>query len=250
MAFVQATAQGLDVKASVRVASTANVAIAAPGTSIDGVTLANGDRVLLKDQSTGSQNGIYVFNGSGSAMTRATDADTSAKVTGGLFTFTEEGTANANSGWILTTSGTITLGTTSLTFTQFSHPIQWGGADYSRKRFEQIGQYSVCGGNKQPDIGRRGWNRYFLQLCGAGHHHHPGHHHHGHLDRNRDRRCQWWDRCRLCQQRSHQPGGSGCLSNDLHKLQPGGWGTNRDPQFRPESGECAGFRQQRQSDPG
>lgn len=119
-AYVDAIAQGLDVKPSVRVASTANVSIASPGTAIDGVTLSNGDRVLLKNQTTGSQNGIYVFNGSGSALTRAVDSDTSAKVTSGLFTFAEEGTANADSGWFLVTDGTITLGTTSLAFTQFS----------------------------------------------------------------------------------------------------------------------------------
>lgn len=119
-AYVDATVQGLDVKASVRVASTANVNIAAPGTAIDGVTLTNGDRVLLKDQTTGSQNGIYVFNGSGSAMTRATDADSSAEVTPGMFTFVEEGTTNADSGWTLTTNAAITLGTTALVFAQFS----------------------------------------------------------------------------------------------------------------------------------
>lgn len=118
--YVDSVAQGLDVKASCRVASTASVTISGPGTAIDGVTLSNGDRVLLKNQTTGSQNGIYVFNGSGSAMTRATDADTSAEVNAGLFVWVEEGTANADSGWILTTDNPITLGTTSLTFVQFS----------------------------------------------------------------------------------------------------------------------------------
>jgi len=119
-AYVDATAQGLDVKLSVRAASTGNINTASPGTTIDGVTLANGDRVLLKDQSTGSQNGIYVFNGSGSAMTRSTDADTSVEVNPGMFTWVEEGTVNADSGWILTTNAPITLATTSLTFTLFS----------------------------------------------------------------------------------------------------------------------------------
>lgn len=119
-AFVEAMKQGLDIKDSCRVASTANVTISGPGTAIDGVTLSNGDRVLLKNQSTASQNGIYVFNGSGSAMTRATDANTSAKVTSGLYTFISEGTANATSGWVLSTADAITLDTTSLTFTQFS----------------------------------------------------------------------------------------------------------------------------------
>jgi phage-related tail fiber protein len=76
--------------------------------------------VLLKDQSTGSENGIYIFNGSSSAMTRANDADTSAEVTSGQYVFVSEGTANADSAWVLATNDPITLGSTSLTFAQFS----------------------------------------------------------------------------------------------------------------------------------
>lgn len=123
-AYVDATAQGLDVKASVRALSTTNVAIPPGGTTltVDGVSLANGDRVLLTGQSTASQNGIYVVGGIGTSvtLTRSTDADTSAKVTGGLFTFVTEGTANADSGWVLATNDAIVLGTTALAFTQFS----------------------------------------------------------------------------------------------------------------------------------
>jgi len=119
--YVDSVIQGLDVKQSCRAASTANVTVSNPGTAVfDGVTLSNGERILLKNQSTASQNGIYVFNGSGSALTRATDADVSAEVTSGMYTWIEEGTTNADTGWILTTDGAITLGTTSLTFTQFS----------------------------------------------------------------------------------------------------------------------------------
>lgn len=119
--YVDSVVQGLDVKQSCRVASTATVTISNPGTaSFDGVTLSNGDRILLKNQSTASQNGIYVFNGSGSAMTRATDADASSEVTSGMYVWIEEGTTNADTGWILTTDGAIALGSTSLTFTQFS----------------------------------------------------------------------------------------------------------------------------------
>lgn len=117
-AYVDAASNGLDVKASVRAATTANITLSNTQT-IDGVSLSAGDRVLVKDQSTASGNGIYVVV-SGGAWTRATDADASAEVTPGMFTFVEEGTANADSGWILTTDGTITLGSTSLTFTQFS----------------------------------------------------------------------------------------------------------------------------------
>lgn len=118
-AAVSAAQQGLDVKESVRVLSAANVNIAAPGATIDGIAMVAGDRVLLTGQSTASQNGLYTWNGASSAMTRTTDANTSAKVSGGLFTFVSEGTY-ADSGWVLTTDSSITLGSTALTFTQFS----------------------------------------------------------------------------------------------------------------------------------
>jgi hypothetical protein len=117
---LDAVATGLDVKGSVRAASTANVTLATPGTTIDVVTLVAGDRVLLKNQTTASENGIWVWNGAAVPMTRATDADTSAEVNSGLFTFVEEGTANSDSGWVLSTNNPITLGTTGLTFAQFS----------------------------------------------------------------------------------------------------------------------------------
>lgn len=123
-AYVDGKAQGLDIKESVRGASTANVTISPGGASFvhDGVTYANGDRILLKDQSTGSQNGIYVVGGVGSSvtLTRATDADTSAEVTAGMYVWSEEGTTNADSAWVLTTNNPITLGTTALVFTLFS----------------------------------------------------------------------------------------------------------------------------------
>lgn len=121
-AYVDAVATGLDVKSSVRAATTANGTLAssyANGSVIDSVTLATGNRVLLKDQTSGSENGVYTVNASGSP-TRSTDTDSSAEVTPGMFTFVEEGTANADTGWILTNDGTVTLGTTALVFTQFS----------------------------------------------------------------------------------------------------------------------------------
>jgi hypothetical protein len=119
-AYVDAVKQALDIKDSVRVATTANITIASDlnvGDTIDGVTLADGDRVLVKDQSTASQNGIYV---AGSSPVRAADANTSTEVTAGMFTFVEEGTANADNGFVLTTNDPITLDTTDLTFAQFS----------------------------------------------------------------------------------------------------------------------------------
>jgi phage-related tail fiber protein len=116
-AYVDAARQGLDVKDSVRVATTANITLSGTQT-IDGIAVVAGDRVLVKNQTTGSANGIYVV--AAGAWTRSTDANTNAKVTAGMFTFVEQGTTNADSGWVLSTPNPITLGTTALTFTQFS----------------------------------------------------------------------------------------------------------------------------------
>lgn len=121
-AYVDAARSGLDVKASVRAATTAPLTIASDledGDVLDGVTLATGNRVLVKNQSTASENGIYVVQATGAAV-RADDANSSAEVTSGMFTFVEEGTVNADSGWVLTTNNPITLGTTGLVFAQFS----------------------------------------------------------------------------------------------------------------------------------
>lgn len=118
-AYVDALETGLDVKDSCRAATTANITLSGTQT-VDGVALVVGNRVLVKDQSTGSQNGIYVV--AAGAWTRALDADNTpgSEVSAGMFTFIEEGTTNADSGWVLTTNDTITLGTTALTFVQFS----------------------------------------------------------------------------------------------------------------------------------
>lgn len=116
-AYVDASRLGLDVKDSVRVATTTNITLTGTQT-IDGVSVIAGDRVLVKDQDTGSQNGIYVV--AAGAWSRATDADVDTEVTAGMFTFVTEGTANGDTGWVLTTNDTITLNTTALTFAQFS----------------------------------------------------------------------------------------------------------------------------------
>jgi hypothetical protein len=121
-AYVDSAAQGIDWKASVRAATTANVTLASDlenGDVLDGVTLATGDRVLVKDQSTGSENGIYVVKASG-APDRSTDADSGAEVTANFAVFVEQGTVNADQGYTLTNNGAITVGTTALTFTQFT----------------------------------------------------------------------------------------------------------------------------------
>jgi phage-related tail fiber protein len=115
--YVDATRQGLDVKDSVRVATTANITLSGTQT-IDSVAVIAGDRVLVKDQTTQTANGIYVVAAGG--WTRSTDADTGAKLSGGSFVFVEQGNANADSGWVMTADGTIVLGTTNITWAQFS----------------------------------------------------------------------------------------------------------------------------------
>ena len=120
--YVDGVAQGLDIKASCRVATAVAGTLAtsfAAGQVVDGITLVTADRILIKNQVTGADNGIYTVNVSG-APTRSTDADTSAEVTNGMFTFIEEGTINGSTSWVLTTPNPIVLGTTALTFTQFS----------------------------------------------------------------------------------------------------------------------------------
>ena len=140
-AYVDAARSGLDVKQSVRLATNAALptlthsagvltASANGALEIDGITLSPSDvgiRVLVKNETSTNApyNGIYVVTDGGDAgspfiLTRATDADSNAEVTPGLFVFVEQGTNWADSGWVLTTDGSINLGTTNLTFVQFS----------------------------------------------------------------------------------------------------------------------------------
>jgi hypothetical protein len=118
-AYVDSVAQGLNVHPSVRAATTANITLSAPGAAIDGVTLAAGNRVLVKNQTTQAENGVYVFATSGSAMTRATDMDLGAEFPSS-FLFVEEGTINQDTGWVCTTNNPVTVGTTAIAFAQFS----------------------------------------------------------------------------------------------------------------------------------
>jgi len=120
--YVDGVAQGLDVKDSVVATTTANGTLSsafANGQSIDGVTLQTGDRILIKNQTTASQNGIYNVNASG-APSRTTDMATGANAAG-AFVFVEQGTINAENGFTCTSdTGSAVVGTNNLTFAQFS----------------------------------------------------------------------------------------------------------------------------------
>jgi len=154
-AYVDSVANGLDVKDSVRVATTSTVSgtydngagtITAGSNgaiAIDGVTLSQGDRVLLKDQTDNTQNGIYTVTttGDGSTayvLTRSPDADTASELTGGTFFFVEQGSTNADNGYVATHNGTPTFGTTNITFAQFSGAGQISAGDALTKTGNQL----------------------------------------------------------------------------------------------------------------
>lgn len=142
-AAAAASAAGLSDKGSCVVATTANLnatysngasgvgatltnAGALAAFSVDGVSPSVGARVLVKDQTTAAQNGMYTLTtvGSGAVawvLTRATDYDTSAEIVEGTFTIVESGTTQTGFIYVMTTSGTVTVGTTSLTFTALPH---------------------------------------------------------------------------------------------------------------------------------
>ena len=133
--YVDASQQGLDVKESVKAATTGNITLSGTQT-VDGVSLSVGDRVLVKNQTTGSENGIYVVASSG--WSRAADADADSEVTAGLFTFVEEGTVNGDAGFSLTTNGSITVGSTALSFSQFSGAGNITGGDGIQKSGSEL----------------------------------------------------------------------------------------------------------------
>ena len=133
-AYVDSVSQGLDVKNSVEAATTANLSAtysngtAGVGatltfgtavTTLDGYTLVNGDRILVKDQTNAFENGIYTRTSS-TVFTRAIDADTSSDLSGGVFVFVEQGTLNGDNGYVFTHNGAPTIGTTNLPVSQFS----------------------------------------------------------------------------------------------------------------------------------
>ena len=113
--YVDAAVNGTDWKQSVRAATTANITLSGLQT-IDGISVLAGERVLVKNQTTATANGLY--NAASGAWTRTTDADANVEVTAGLTVMVEEGASQADSQWRLTTDGAITLGTTALAFAQ------------------------------------------------------------------------------------------------------------------------------------
>lgn len=118
-AYVDSVSSGLDPKESVRAATTANITLSGTQT-IDGIALIAGDRVLVKDQTTASENGIYEV--AAGAWSRAPDhnGSPSNEVSGGNFTFVEQGTTNADSGWVLQGDGNLVPGTDNQNWVQFS----------------------------------------------------------------------------------------------------------------------------------
>lgn len=116
-------------KDAAQVASTANLDLAAPGASIDQVALSNGDRVLVKNQTDPTENGIYVWNGATSTMTRASDADGTGELDPGSAVFVLDGTVNSATAWIVADQGTTPIdpGTDDVVWTQFGA----GGTLYS-----------------------------------------------------------------------------------------------------------------------
>ena len=119
--YVDSVAQGLDTKASVVAATTTNGTLAtafANGQVVDGVTLATNDRILIKNQTDATANGIYTVNASG-APTRSADMNVGSEFPS-AYVFVEQGTVNADTGWVCTNNAPVTLGSTNITWTQFS----------------------------------------------------------------------------------------------------------------------------------
>ena len=136
----------IDWKQSVRVATTVNIDLNAPGT-IDGVTLADEDRVLVKNQTNAAENGIYIYYTATGQLTRTLDAIQDS-LTSGAATYVEEGTDNNGTAWILSTTDPITVGTTNQTWVLFStiHPVFVSSGSYARSSFK------VSFGNDYTDV--------------------------------------------------------------------------------------------------
>jgi len=158
--YVDAQTTGLDVKESVRAATTANLAAAYASSgqtltansngaiSIDGESLALNDRVLVKDQTTKSVNGIYIVTTVGTAsskfvLTRSSDFDTSSEVGAGAFTFVEAGTANQGKSFVQTTRNVV-LDTSDLVFSVFGESAI-GTNSLANDKLQQVSEATVKG---------------------------------------------------------------------------------------------------------
>lgn len=113
---IQSAAAGIDCKASVRVLANTNITLSGTQT-IDGIAVQVGDRVLVRGQTTGSQNGVYVC--AAGSWSRAADTDATGEITAGAFWFVEEGTTYGKTQWRCETAGAIILNTTSIVINQF-----------------------------------------------------------------------------------------------------------------------------------
>ena len=162
--YVDDKVTGLDVKDSTKYVSILNITdFTTSGTveaaldpvSASSPSLVTGDRVLVKAQSTLSENGLYEFDGSD--LIRSDDADVNAEVTPGLFTFVEQGDTLADTGWVLSSDGPIVVDTSDIVFTQFSSAGQvvGGGAFVTRNgnviEFTELTDQNVVIGNATDD---------------------------------------------------------------------------------------------------
>lgn len=169
-AYVDSVAQGLDVKDSVRAASTGDVNVGAPASTLDGVNLVAGDRVLLKDQTTASQNGIYVYASEG--LTRAIDMDAAGEFVGAFF-FIEEGTTNSDQGYVMSANGTIDVGVSAIEFTKFTGTGQITAGDALSKNGNTLnvnvdGTFIMVDGSDALTIKGTSTNGEVLRSDGAG----------------------------------------------------------------------------------
>ena len=192
-AYVDATSNGLDVKASVDVATTADLnytysngssGVGATLTNtangvvaLDGINLTANMRVLVKDQAgaDADQNGIYTVSTAGASgvalvLTRATDADTAAKLTGGAFTFVEQGSTQQDNGYVFTHNGTPTIGTDNLTVSQFSGAGQitaGTGLTKSGNTINAVGSATIIANSDSLEVNSSGTEHQILRSGGS-----------------------------------------------------------------------------------
>lgn len=152
--YVDAVSEGLHVHASVQAATTASVDLSDAPESIDGVTLTDGMRVLVKNQSSAAQNGIYTYSASADALVRATDYDSSGEVQAGDFVFVSDGNTYADTGWVQT-NNVSTLGTDPISWSQFSGAgtfLAGTGLELTGSTFNNTGVLSLAGTENEIEV--------------------------------------------------------------------------------------------------